>query len=400
MEHKQKKTETHKCCVEDLCKMSLRGPKGRGNLLSNRQKKPSLCLRLLRSARNDNLRPDVFYKATQEYKKINAYILQALLFAYLTVFVFGCDESLQTTSGDFNVTNINAPWSKAIRIIQEGLADNDPLVRVHAIEVVASTRQLKLMPTVRRLMQDKFMPVRFAAALAVGDLEYTPAKRSVSQLLKDNDANVVIAAAYAMVKLGSIEYLQVLRKAIASNDQTVRANAVLLLGKSGDKGSLESLWHTMQDKDSDDRVVYQSAETIAMLGDIRIYQKLWTMLISAHWDVRLMGVKAMGALGTPEAKNALIRMLDDDILEVRLEAAKQLGVFRDPIGEPEVLEVFKKNLNAGLDRQANERANVLLALAIGQIRTPRLRKFLPQLLQNESKLVRIAAAKAVFQCIK
>jgi len=61
MEHKLKKTETHKCCVEDLCKMSLRGPKGRGNLLNKRQKKPSLCLRLLRSARNDNLRPDVFY---------------------------------------------------------------------------------------------------------------------------------------------------------------------------------------------------------------------------------------------------------------------------------------------------------------------------------------------------
>ena len=30
--------------------MSLRGPKGRGNLLRDRQKKPSLCLRLFRSA--------------------------------------------------------------------------------------------------------------------------------------------------------------------------------------------------------------------------------------------------------------------------------------------------------------------------------------------------------------
>jgi len=325
---------------------------------------------------------------------------EALLFAYLVLFTFGCDDLSQTTSSDFNVTNINAPWSKAIRIIQEGLADNDPLVRVHAIEVVASTRQLKLMPTVRRLMQDKFMPVRFAAALAVGDLEYSPAKRSLNQLLNDNDANVIIAAAYAMSRLGSFEHLQVLRKAAKSNDQTVRANAVLLLGKSGDKSSLELLWKALQDKDSDDRVVYQSAEAIAMLGDERIYPKLWTMLISVHWDWRRMGVLAMGKLGTLEAKNALIRMLDDDVLEVRLAAAEQLGVFRDPIGEPKVLEVFKKNLNTGPDRQANERANVLTALAIGRICTPGLRKFLPQLLQNESKLVRIAAAKAVFQCIK
>jgi len=333
-------------------------------------------------------------------KKINISILEALLFAYLTIFAFGCDESLQTTSGDYNVTNINTPWAKALRIIQEALADNDPLVRSRAIEVVASTRQLKLMPQVRRLLQDDFVPVRFAAALAVGDLEYSPAKRSVNKLLKDNDANVIIAAAFAMGKLGSFEYLEVLRKAAANEDQKVRANAVLLLGKSGDKSSLQLLWHTMQDNDSDDRVVYQSAEAIAMLGDEQIFPKLWTMLISAYADVRLMGVRAMGKLGTPEAKNALIRKLDDDILEVRLVAAEQLGVFRNPIGEPKVLDVFEKKLTRALDKQASERINVLTALAIGQIRTPGLRKFLPQLLENESKFVRIAAAKAVFQSIK
>ena len=98
------------------------------------------------------------------------------------VFAFGCDDSLQTTSGDYNVTNINTPWSKALRIIQGALADNDPLVRVHAIEVVASTRQLKLMPQVHRLLQDKFVPVRFAAALAVGDSECDPFSQ---RLLRD-----------------------------------------------------------------------------------------------------------------------------------------------------------------------------------------------------------------------
>jgi len=43
--------------------MSLRGLKGRGNLLRDSQQKPSSSLRLLRSARNDGLWPDVFYKA-------------------------------------------------------------------------------------------------------------------------------------------------------------------------------------------------------------------------------------------------------------------------------------------------------------------------------------------------
>ena len=146
------------------------------------------------------------------------------------------------------------------------------------------------------------------------------------------------------------------------------------------------------------RVVYQSAEAIAMLGDERIYPKLWTMLISAYADVRVSGIGAMGKLGTPEARNALVTMLDDSVLEVRLAAAGQLGMLKDTSGERVVLDVFKKNLTAGLDKPARERVNVLTALAIGQIGTPSLVKFLPQLLKNESKFVRIAAAKAVFQC--
>jgi HEAT repeat protein len=106
----------------------------------------------------------------------------------------------------------------------------------------------------------------------------------------------------------------------------------------------------------------------------------------------------MGALGTTEAKNALITMLDDDVLEVRLAAAEQLGLLGDTAGQRVVLEVFAKNLTAGLDALALERVNVLTALAIGRIGTGAVARFLPRLLRDPSKPVRIAAAKAVFDC--
>jgi HEAT repeat protein len=111
-----------------------------------------------------------------------------------------------------------------------------------------------------------------------------------------------------------------------------------------------------------------------------------------------MGVRAMGTLGGGKARDILITKLDDDILEVRLAAAEQLGRLRDKTGEPEVLDVFEKNLTAGLEDQALERANVLTAMAIGRICTPTLTKYLPGLMKNKSKSVRIAAAKAVFLC--
>jgi len=321
-----------------------------------------------------------------------------LLFTCAVISVVGCNGVLQTTSGRSGADLIDDLVPEATRIIQEGLADDDPQIRPKAIEIVATTKRIILMPAVQRLLTDEFVPVRFLAALAVGDIEHHLAEREVARLLKDKNENVRIAADYAMGKLGYPDRFQLLRKAITSRDKVVRANAALLLGKSGDKSALKLLYWVMRDKDSDDRVRFQAIEAIATLGDERIYPKLWTMLISAYADDRVVGIKAMGALGTAPARNALITMLGDDILEVRLAAAEQLGMLGDSIGEPEVLDVFEKNLTAGLDKEDIERVNVFTALAIGQIGTPSLTKFLPQLLKNEAKLVRIAAAKAVFQC--
>jgi len=287
----------------------------------------------------------------------------------------------------------------ANRILRESLSDNDPRARVNAIEVMVATKYVPLMPKVQRLLNDQFVPVRFLATLAVGDLQYSLAKADVQRLLQDQDKNVQIVAAYAMYKLGHKEYLKVFRDAITSEDQTVRANGALLLGKSGDRSTLtqRSLWWTLQRKDSNDKTRFQAAEALAMLGDEQIYPKLWAMLISAYADDRVMGIRAMGALGTKRAKNAIVTMLDDAVLEVRLAAAEQLGKLGDPLGEKQVREVYTNNLTRGLTGEDLERVRVLTALAIGQIGTEPLKKYLPELLGDASKFVRIAAAKAVLQ---
>jgi len=332
-------------------------------------------------------------------KKISRLPAAAVLFGCVVLLLVGCDKPLQTSAVSPGDVSVNGLVPEAFRIVQQGLADNDPRVRANAIEVVVATKTIPLMPKVQRLLNDQFVPVRFLAIMAVGDLKYALAEKELMQLLKDKDQNVTIAAAYSLTKLGRPEYLKVFQNAVTSDDQTVRANAALLLGKSGDRSALtqKALWWTLRRKDSNDKVRFQAAEALAMLGDQTIYPKLWAMLISAYADDRVVGIRAMGALGTEQAKNALITMLDDGVLEVRLAAAEQLGKLQDPIGEPEVLQVFTKNLTAGLDKESLERVNVLTALAISQIGTKPLTKYLPQLLKDESGFVRIAAAKAVFQ---
>jgi HEAT repeat protein len=286
---------------------------------------------------------------------------------------------------------------RAHQIVMDALADADPQVRANAVEIVATTRAVRLAPRVQRLLSDQTVPVRFAAALAVGDLEYALAKNDIARLLIDANANVKVAASYAMFRLGQPEYYNAVCRELASTDQTVRANAALVLGKCGRQEGLRFLWWALSRDDSADKVILQAAESIAMLKDPRIFKPLWSRLISGYADDRVIGIRAMGALGTDEAKNALVTMLDDKVPEVRLAAAEQLGRLGESIGEPNVAEVFEKNVFAGLDAQGQERIKVFAALAIGEIGTPALTKYLPSLLQDPFKPVRLAAAKAALR---
>ncbi len=288
---------------------------------------------------------------------------------------------------------------QAVQIVKDGLSDSNPRIRVMSTETVAVTKKTQLIPGTQKLLKDDFVPVRFSAALAMGDLRYKLAEGQLKLLMaKDPDENVKIAASYALNKLSSSDNYVLIVKALRSRNQTLRANAAMLLGKSGDRKMLKPLYDVMTNENSDDKTSFQAAEAIARLGDENIYSKLWTMLISKFADDRIIGTEAMGSLGTKDAKNALIRMLSDPVMEVRLASARQLGELGDTTGEPEVLEVFIKPLPSDLTKEDVERINIQAALAIGQIGTESLKRYLPQLLNNESAFVRLAAAKAVLQC--
>ncbi len=354
-----------------------------------------------------------------EMKKINKKLVLILCIFFITFSITLADEKnseggiLQKHFSLFEKKSENkTPLSKkaslkemkpqAIKIIQQSLSDSDPRIRANAIEIVAQTRQIRLMPKVEKLLEDNYVPVRFAAAIAIGDTQYKLAKDSVKQMLNDPDTNIKIAASYAMVKLGSKDksYEKKISDALINKDQTIRANAAAILGKLGNQDSLVKLYWVLKDADSKDMVRFQALESIAMLGDEQIIPKIWPTIISSYNDDRVIGIRALGQLGTEKAKEILITKLDDDVLIVRLAAAAQLGRLNDKTGETEVLNVFKNNLTAGLSKSDRERINFFTTLAIGEIATEPLTQNLPGFLENDSKLVKMAAAKAVLQCTK
>ncbi len=320
-------------------------------------------------------------------------IMMIIIIGMLT----GCNQQIVPVVVDSEPSaSAESLTPKAVEILRQSLSDPDPRIRSNAAEIVAEVEYMSLMPQVRQLVNDRFVPVRFAAALAIGQVNYTPGRLAVKKLLEDPDGNVRIAAAYALARLGETKYFkELLPEAISSGDQTLRANAAFLMGKSGDNKALKYLYWALQNEDSQDKVRFQAIEAIAALGDEKIYEKVWAMLISAYADERAMGIRAMGALGTVRAKDALLTMLDDDVPELRIMAAEQLGRLGDNSGSSEIHKLFDDTNLGQMEEEAQERIKILCAMAIGQNNDDSLKSYLPGLIDDDSKLVQIAAAGAV-----
>jgi HEAT repeat protein len=284
--------------------------------------------------------------------------------------------------------------AEAEKVVSSCLKSPDGIIRTNAIEVISSSQKSEFFPKIVELLKDDIVPVRFAAAVAIGDLEYKGCEKNLRQLLKDPDLNVKIAAAYALCRLGEMQQLAVIQKAAKVDDQTVKANTAMLLGKLKSVESLPILYYLKDSENSSDAVAFNATEAIARIGDEKIYQKIWTMLISVYADDRCMGIYAMGALGGNKGVNTILTMLDDDVPQVRLAAAEQLGALGDTSGQFVVLEYLTSPQQQ--EKVVADRCNVLAALAIGQIGTEKLVGYLPKLLKNDSPAVRLAAAKSIF----
>lgn len=318
-----------------------------------------------------------------------------MLITALTVAAAGCSLQQQTASDaplPLTQVNVKSLWPEALDILQKSLSDNNAYLRSYAIESVVETQHREFMPQITRLMKDRVVAVRFAAATAAGDMQCAGCAEQVRPLLNDENESVRIAAAYALAKLNRPQYADTIRKSLKSADQTARANAALLIGKLGDPGDLPLLYETLYDADSSDKVRMQTVESIARLGDERMYRsKLWALQISKFADDRVMGIRGMGALNTTESRNAILTMLTDDIPEVRLAAAEQLARLGDKRGEEEVYSYLQTqpDLNQGT------MANSMAIMAIGRLDSPRLNASLTKALKSSSPYMRVIAAQSV-----
>lgn len=319
-------------------------------------------------------------------------------------FTLGCEESRKSAQNNgigglfappdysMDAREVGAYRKDAIRVVQQSLGDLNGIMRANSIETVRDTNLRELMPLVTSRLKDESVPVRFAAAVAVGDMQYIAAKFDLKEMLNDSNANVRIAAAYALSRIERPDYADMIRKVVTSDNMTLRANAVLLLGKLGDTRDLRLIRWALHNQDSGDKVKLAAIEAVARLGDERIYERIWSLLISKHPDDRVIGIRAMGALKTIQSRDAIITMLDDEVWMVRLVAAEQLGRMGYQTGEAIVAQYLDKEYGKGRELPI---VDGMAILAVGHIGSERLSGYLVKALSHEIPAIQLRAAHGI-----
>jgi len=192
-------------------------------------------------------------------------------------------------------------WRKA-RIMLEILAGDDPYGHVHAGESLYKVGEIGDGQAMRRAMaRTENVKLQLMAAAALGRCGNPAAMKLLREKLADADADTNRIAAWILARIGAPSDLPQLRKnASAAKEELTRCYHESALAALGDKKALQAMIRNLS---SSDPAVRTYAATFA--GDAR-------------------------ALGVADQ---LIRLLDDENLDVRVRAAQSLLVMSQPIAD-------------------------------------------------------------------
>lgn len=236
--------------------------------------------------------------------------------------------------------------------------------------------------------------VRFAAAMAVGDLRLKAAKPQLLGLVNDPDPRVQVAVRFALHRLGDTTRSHDLESFATHADPKVRGSTAMVLGRLGEpsgKGILRLLR-----VDPTPQVRQQADEALFLLGDERGRDAILGYTTSHHPDDVLFAMRALTQKRDPTYKLYAWSKLNEandekkGYLEVALAAAMAVGA----MGADDGYGVAMKGM-VDKDPRLGLRRRVLAAGTFGTIGRSDAQPFLATLLKDPESEVRAAAATAI-----
>jgi len=290
-------------------------------------------------------------------------------------------------------------------ILMAALERQDPVLKVHALEALTVIPRLNVIPEMRRCLWDPIPAVRFAAAIAAGDMQDYPSRDFLRRLLQDQNVSVQLAAGYGLEKLGEKGFEDWYDNVLFSKDAKLAGQACMLLGKLGNTAerqhSREKLWYVFRMPNQSAAVQLQAAEALARLGDKSILKRLLVFASSIYADDRILAISGLEHIGGTDVYAQLTVLADDIQPEVCLAAIRALGNRAEEEQQKKARQYLRYQAPDG-DKVATRRVRELALLAMGSLGTDRDIRLLYDFMgdSSESNYLKVAAARACLDYVK
>ncbi len=298
--------------------------------------------------------------------------------------------------------------------IRQAAEDADPTVRMHAIEAMAEVLGTQCGSAFVQNLDDPNPMIRFAAAMAIGDTKYTPAREKLLTMVGKGEVNKIafIAAAYALSRMNSLPPAagNELGRMLTDPEKETRALTAMAMGRMGEASAIGPMKAVLADE-HDPMVRIQLTESLAVLGDLRSTETLEAYAKWQYMDERLVAIPALAKARCRRASPVLQSLLNPkQPPQVRVAAAGALAVLGEVDEEAiafcvEAIRYPKEMLAAayGGARQVTP-ADVsslrqLAAMSLGRTKRTELVDVLHPLLFDKDGSVRVAAAMSILRLL-
>ena len=329
-------------------------------------------------------------------------------------------------SGCFGPTGLQTDPKKA-RIdardaLRQAAESPDRFARSAALEAMAEVWGPAASGSYMEGLNDPYPNVRFAAAMAIGDVRYAPARATLRTMAQfktegaERDKRAYVGVLYALYRLGDTRHTRDLGKLLFDREENVRANVAMVMGKMGEPSAVGPL-RTLAYQEQKAEVRVQAWAAMAVLGDERSVMSIEARArVPFPLDSQLVALQALGRLKTRSSIGQLRRVLSSSRQppQARVRAAESLARISETddygyqfclasVRQPrEVMAAAIKKATGEVGKiEARDVAMLreLACTALGWMGRPPAIDALHPLLRDSDARIRVVAARSILRLL-
>ncbi len=222
------------------------------------------------------------------------------------------------------VDAIRAIGPASVPVLIDALSDEDPRIRLHAIDLLCEMDEPEVWPGLVEALRDPEWRIRLQAADGLGRLGRTEAVSHLVALLRDPAGEVRIAAATALGRIGSEAAVSGLARLLRDREWRARWTAAEALRQIGE-AAIPELINLLVGEETE--LTRRAAmQTLAAIGAAAI-PALMEVLRQTDWDRRLTAAETLVMMGAPAVPPLVAALHEGDwrLGWTVAEALKRIG---------------------------------------------------------------------------